>query len=270
VSKLENYEATLADYRERSAALEAEIIACDVQKADARTRAIRLDATKRSDVGGANSEVGRIAKKKREKEGELKSLLEEIAAMQAVVGEHRQTEAEDALRAEIKKARGFRLRELDDWKLIIELFVALAHARTTWAEHMTAADEHAVRVDHSGLLAAAPHLKEEWLTAARPVVQPVPIDAMSMLVKLVEASADPHGEGTREEGGIRTAGRVLPTLIRELPDLNKRVALQGTNHLSGLFERTSYDRVKPNENSFEASRSAAGDAAAVLVGELSN
>src|SRR2546423_1077874 len=104
VAGLEDYEVTLAAYRERAEALEAEILACHSQKEDARTRAIRLDPTKRSDAGGANSEVGRIAKKKRDKERELTGLLEEIASVEAVVGEKRKKAAEEALLAEIKEA----------------------------------------------------------------------------------------------------------------------------------------------------------------------
>lgn len=264
MARVDQLEAALAKHEERAAAIEAELVQLAADEASAREDAIRRAPTQRSDAGGAVSAVAKIQRKQTDREKELAGLRLEITAVASVLADERKRTGQEAVREKIATAHDFRLQEIDRVNEMVAKFGEFGDAWFAYAQLMTESDRFAVSVNGSGLLDANPEMRDEWLSAARPFMQPVPLNFPAAFRKLLEASADPDGYGTRVEGGIRTAGHQLPTMIEARPDLNERLSIGDRD-----VDTTRGDAVPlPQETLVQPATTATGETSVALASEM--
>jgi hypothetical protein len=264
MDRVAQLQETLDNHTERATRIEGELSQLATDEAAAREAAIRRDPSKRSDAAGITSEVGKIQRKQADRQRELAGLKLEMEAVRGVLADERKRTGQEALREKIATAQTYRLSELDRWNDLIACFGAFGDAWFAYAQLMAESDQFSVVTSSSGLVDANPELRDEWLHAARPVVQPVPTDFVSVFMLLREASADPSGMGTRQEDGIRTAGRSLPGMIDARPELNARLGLQDID-----VDRRRWDGPKPHEDLVRpATESPGSEASWALTEEL--
>lgn len=263
MSRIDQLEKTLAKHKERETAIEEELAQLAVDVETAREEAIRRAPTQRSDADGATSQVGKLQRKQADREKELAGLRLEMAAVARVLADERKRTGQEALREKIATAHDFRLQEIDRLNEMIAKFGEFGDAWFAYAQTMTESDRFAVSVNGSGLLDANPEMRDEWLSAARPFMQPVPLNFPTAFRKLLEASADPDGYGTRVEGGIRTAGHQLPTMIEARPDLNERLSIGDRD-----VDTTRGDAVPQPQDAFVQPATAASETSDALAAEM--
>lgn len=190
----------------RKQSLEAVVAQSFEDERHARINAIEADPSKRSDVGGARSDVGKIVGRRIDAENALKGLEEELSAC-GVVFQRLKAERENELLARIRdEVEELNDAERDHAGNLSSLLEAFLVGWNAYVNYCRERQNH-VFVDGAHVDFAA---GDEAMRAGRaPSLSPVPMDALGALEILIEATADPRNLGIREGNPVAFAGTAL-------------------------------------------------------------
>jgi len=253
-SRLEKLESRLAEHRERIAAIELELPALDVAEEDARREAITKSPEVRSDAAGANGPVGRIRRKRQDRERELAGLRAEVAAVESVIADERRQFVADRATATVKRLSDTRKAEESAYANLGAAFDAFV---SVWLDEVVPAVEA-----HTELVTEVENDRELVNAIGdydrMPFVYAIPRDVKMAFERLLIA-ADPMASH-HQIGASSDYRNALPALVTERSGLSAYVIRR-----LGNFDWTQSNPETPN---WVGKPSAASDAAADIAADL--
>jgi hypothetical protein len=235
MTRLQKLEQALTAHQARIAEIEAELPTIDAAEEEARVEALRSAPDRRSDHTGAVGPVGRLAKRRRDREAELVGLHKEVAALQvALANERRQFVAERAAEA-AKRLKEIRKAEEDAYTNLGAAFDAFV---AVWLDEVAPAIEA-----HTEFVTELEN-DTELVTALgdydrMPLVYPIARDIESVFKRLLIAADEMSSHYSA--GAFSDYRQALPNVVTERTGLSAYVIRR-----FGNFDWTQSNIETPN------------------------